>query len=307
MKRAQGPSGRDDVRAIPPDELPRFGKKNWREIDLKRLGIAGAVRLSIVRIDSVLSRLKPHCHPGCVEIILCLRGENLKCIHKGREDVLRPGEAFVAFPDERHCILEEPKGRFTYSLLFRMKDAKGLFGFTSQEAKGLLKRIRGAGRPIVAVPQSLQGVFQAIFKAHDNQDMDRLERKMRIRHLLDSILFALVESCEKGVRATVVRDVEIRTIADQMTERPLCNYPLEQVCRRIGVSKTGFIARFKRVTGLPPHAYLLKCRVDLAKKKLQEGRKLASVAHELGFSSLPHFTKVFREIAGVPPTQWRAY
>ena len=307
MKRVYNPSVRDDIRTIPQDELPRFGKKNWREIDLKSLGIAGAERLSIVRIDSVLSRLKPHRHSGCVEIILCLRGENLRCIHKDKEDVLRPGEVFIAFPDERHCILEGPKGRFTYSLLFRMKDPKGLFGFTSQEANSILKRMRGAGRSIVAVPQSLQGVFQTIFKVYDNPDVDRLERKMRIRHLLDSILVVLVESCEKGVRATVVRDAEIRTIADQMMERPLGNYPLEEVCKRIGVSKTGFIARFKRVTGLPPHAYLLKCRVDLAKKKLQEGRKLASVAHELGFSSLPHFTKVFREITGVPPTQWRSY
>lgn len=306
MKRVHDPSERDDIRAIPPDELPRFGKKNWREIDLKSLGIAGAEQASVVRLDSVFRRRKPHRHPGCVEIILCLRGENLQCVHKGREDVLRPGEVFIAFPDERHCILEGPKGRFTYSLLFRMKDAKGLFGFTSQEANGLLRRIRGTGRPIVAVPQSLQGVFQAIFKVYDNLDMDRVERKMRIRHLLDSILFALVESCEKGVRATVVRDAEIKAIADQMMERPLGNYPLDQVCKRIGVSKTGFISRFKRVTGLPPHAYLLKCRVDLAKRKLQEGRKLASVAHELGFSSLPHFTKVFREITGVPPTQWRS-
>lgn len=307
MKRVPDSSELDDIRAIPPDELPRFGKKNWRVIDLKGLGIAGAEQASVVRLDSVFSRRNPHRHPGCVEIILCLRGENLRCLHKGREDVLRPGEAFIAFPDERHCILEGPKGRFTYSLLFRMKDSKGLFGFTGREANVLLKRIRDAGRPIVAVPQSLQGSFQAMFRVYDNPDMDRSERKMRIRHLLDSILFALVESCEKGVRATVVRDEEIKAIADQMMEKPLGNYPLEEVCKRIGVSKTGFIARFKRVTGLPPHAYLLKCRVDLAKRKIQEGRKLASVAHELGFSSLPHFSKVFREITGVPPTQWQSY
>ena len=307
MKRVPDSSKLDDIRAIPPDELPRFGKKNWRVIALKGLGIAGAEQASVVRLDSLFSRRKPHRHPGCVEIILCLRGENLRCLHKGREDVLRPGEAFIAFPDERHCILEGPKGRFTYSLLFRMKDSRGLFGLTGREANVLLKRIRDAGRPIVAVPQSLQGVFQTIFRVYDNPDMERSERKMRIRHLLDSILFALVESCEKGVRATVVRDEEIKAIADQMMEKPLGNYPLEEVCKRIGVSKTGFIARFKRVTGLPPHAYLLKCRVDLAKRKLQEGRKLASVAHELGFSSLPHFTKVFREITGVPPTQWRSY
>ena len=307
MKRVPDSSKLDDIRAIPPDELPRFGKKNWRVIALKGLGIAGAEQASVVRLDSVFSRRKPHRHPGCVEIILCLRGENLRCLHKGREDVLRPGEAFIAFPDERHCILEGPKGRFTYSLLFRMKDSKGLFGFTGREANVLLKRIRDAGRPIIAVPQSLQGVFQTIFRVYDNPDMDRSERKMRIRHLLDSILFALVESCEKGVRATVVRDEEIRAVADQMMEKPLGNYPLEEVCKRIGVSKTGFIARFKRVTGLPPHAYLLKCRVDLAKRKLQEGRKLASVAQELGFSSLPHFSKVFREITGVPPTQWQSY
>ena len=286
------------------EELPRFNRKNWREIDLGRLGIAGAGKVGICRIDAKLSRQQAHVHPGCIEFVLCFRGENMKCLHGGTEDMLRSGELFVAFPDEPHCIVDSPKGRFTYSLLFSADCRKGLFGFAPPEARALVKRLREAPARIFSVPLSVLNDFRRLISLYDDGGLGRLDRRMRMRLVLDSILLAVCDACDRGVRATVVRDPQVQALVDEIAQAPVQKRTLAEMCRRVGASRAGLVLRFKRLAGLPPHAYQLKCRISLAQRMMSGGRTLASIAHELGFSSLSHFSKAFRDVTGVPPTQW---
>jgi AraC-like DNA-binding protein len=64
------------------------------------------------------------------------------------------------------------------------------------------------------------------------------------------------------------------------------------------------LIRFKRLTGLPPHAFLLERRIDCAKEMLASGMSVVSVAHRLGFSSSQHFSGQFKAITGMSPTGW---
>ena len=304
MRKPKSTWKEEDRRATPSEELSRVGHRNWRSIELSRFSIPGAERISIVRLDSCCKRRAAHTHPGCLEVILCLRGENLKCLHCGVEDTLRPGEVFLAFPDEPHCIVDVPKGRFTYSLLFRLDNPKGAFGFSGKELRHLVDGIRSRPLRIFAVPASLAGLYQSAVKICDDLSMNKVERTVRLRHVLDAILLELSAASVRGVRALRTSDTEVCAIVNQMERNPVAEYPLDALCKSRNMSKSGFIARFKRHTGLTPHAFLLKCRVDLAKKKMKRGRSLTAVAQELGFSSLTHFTTVFRSIEGMTPREW---
>lgn len=304
MRKPENTWKEEDSRTTPHEELSRVGLRNWRSIALSKFSILGAERMSIVRLNSLCKRRAVHTHSGCLEAILCLRGENLKCLHCGVEDTLRPGEVFVAFPDEPHCIVNGPKGRFTYSLLFRLDNPEGAFGFSGKEFKYLVGGIRSRPTRIFAVSSSLAGLYQAVVKICDDSSMNKTERTIRLRHVLDAILLELSEASARGVRAVRTRDAEVCAIVSQMERNPVVEYSLDALCKSRDMSKSGFIARFKYHTGLTPHAFLLKCRVDLAKKKMKKGRNLTSVAQELGFSSLTHFTTVFRSIEGMSPREW---
>lgn len=281
-----------------------LGSRNWREVRLDGLGVPGADVISIVRINSRISDRREHVHRGRVELIHCIRGEMLKCSRGGAIDTLSPGEVLVAFPRERHCVLDGPKGRFTYTLRFRLpRRGEGLFGLSSAEARLLVERLRSARR-IFAVPPTVAQRFQTILRVWDNAGMDGTERTIRIRHALDSILLAVCDAAARGVRATKPYYSGIAAVVGEMRGNPLAAYPLDDLCRRTGMSKPSFIAHFKSHTGSTPHAYLLKCRVDSAKKLLKGKRSVASIAQELGFSSPQHFTKAFRETTGVAPSRW---
>lgn len=73
-----------------------------------------------------------------------------------------------------------------------------------------------------------------------------------------------------------------------------------------GLSRGYFIRAFRETTGLTPHQWLMKQRVELARGLLANTRQpLADIATTCGFSDQSHFTRVFTQSAGMPPGTWR--
>ncbi|WP_371822063.1 helix-turn-helix domain-containing protein [Martelella soudanensis] len=74
-----------------------------------------------------------------------------------------------------------------------------------------------------------------------------------------------------------------------------------------GLSRMHFAAQFRAATGLRPHDYLLRCRVERAKSMLCEpGNRLVEIALNVGFQTQAHFTTVFKRFVGTTPARWRA-
>lgn len=76
---------------------------------------------------------------------------------------------------------------------------------------------------------------------------------------------------------------------------------LEQVtgCDRWQLSRD-----FRALLGTSPYRYLQYRRVDLAKRLLREGAKLADAAHGAGFADQSHFGRTFRKAVGLTPKEW---
>ncbi len=73
-----------------------------------------------------------------------------------------------------------------------------------------------------------------------------------------------------------------------------------------GLTRMHFAAQFKAATGLRPHEYLLRRRVERAQEMLvQTGMSVVDVALSVGFQSQSHFTVVFNRFVGRPPHAWR--
>ena len=60
-----------------------------------------------------------------------------------------------------------------------------------------------------------------------------------------------------------------------------------------------FAAQFRSATGLRPHEFLLRRRIDHAQRLLAEpGTRLVDVALSVGFQTQAHFTTVFKRFVG---------
>jgi AraC-like DNA-binding protein len=81
---------------------------------------------------------------------------------------------------------------------------------------------------------------------------------------------------------------------------------LADVASSAGLTRMHFAAQFRAATGLRPHEYLLRRRIERAQEMLvRTGMSLVDVALSVGFQTQAHFTSVFKRYVGQPPRAWR--
>ena len=72
------------------------------------------------------------------------------------------------------------------------------------------------------------------------------------------------------------------------------------------VSEAHFIRSFRAVFGETPHRYLQRRRVERSMFLLREtDRSVTEICFDVGFSSLGTFSRMFREIVGETPSDYR--
>jgi AraC family transcriptional regulator len=78
------------------------------------------------------------------------------------------------------------------------------------------------------------------------------------------------------------------------------------LARECGLSSSHFARAFSRTTGMPPHRWLMKRRVERAKHLLATGElELAQIALACGFVDQSHLNRVFTRFEGCAPGRWR--
>jgi AraC family transcriptional regulator len=74
----------------------------------------------------------------------------------------------------------------------------------------------------------------------------------------------------------------------------------------VELSEAHFSRGFKLAYGQPPHAYILRRRVELAAQLMLESRDpLSEIALRCGFHDQAHLSKQFRRLTGETPAAWR--
>jgi len=91
-----------------------------------------------------------------------------------------------------------------------------------------------------------------------------------------------------------------------ITEHQSEDLSLAQVAKAVNVSAFYFCKTFKKSTGMTFTDYLARVRVEKVKNLLLNPHKrISEAAYESGFQSLSQFNRVFRRVAGEPPTTYR--
>lgn len=81
---------------------------------------------------------------------------------------------------------------------------------------------------------------------------------------------------------------------------------LSELAQTAGMSPHYFCELFKQSTGLSPHQYVIRRKIELAKELLSDPRiRIIEASARTGFVDQSHFTKVFRRVVGVSPSEFR--
>ncbi|MDD5198816.1 MAG: AraC family transcriptional regulator [Terrimicrobiaceae bacterium] len=267
--------------------------------DLRPLGIPEVPMVGRYNYTNAHPCLVQHAHRGAMEICFLAKGTQIYRV--GRRDyVLRGGDMFVTFPDEKHSSGEAPQEKgVLYWILFTLprKPARFLNCQPVDTRKLVAQLLAIPHRHFAGVPL-LQTLLDEIMSAARSAG-DPL-RRVFINSKLVEFLLKFLECSRQQPKAALSRGINdlLRHIEAQI-EEPLT---VGELAERAALSVSRFKTRFKQEIGIPPAEYVLRCKISAAKKLLaQPGITVTDTAFRLSFSSSQYFATVFKRYTGQSP------
>jgi len=110
----------------------------------------------------------------------------------------------------------------------------------------------------------------------------------------------------KQLHLSPMADRVVGKVLRLLHAEPEADWTLEEIAKRVPLSRAAVSARFSRLVGMPPMKYLTHLRLGIAFDKLSSGGVgVSAVASSVGFSSESAFRRAFKEIYGVSPSALR--
>lgn len=98
----------------------------------------------------------------------------------------------------------------------------------------------------------------------------------------------------------------MKKLISRFKENPHARMSVSEMVRTVGLSESWFASAFKGTTNKTPLQWQLHWRISRAQNMLLEGNlTVADIATELGFYDQAHFTRVFGQVVGDTPANWR--
>lgn len=96
-------------------------------------------------------------------------------------------------------------------------------------------------------------------------------------------------------------------LASRLLIHDLCAvFPVADLARLCGLSRSYFTRAFKVSLGLPPHHWLMNYRIQRAEEMLERTNdSISSIALNCGFADQSHLTRIFHAEVGSSPAAWR--
>jgi transcriptional regulator GlxA family with amidase domain len=130
-----------------------------------------------------------------------------------------------------------------------------------------------------------------------------LSATLTLGHLMGCI-YSESERNSGTAPTTVMRIRSVAAYMRQHLERPV---RLDELARMANLSVSHFSAIFRKEFGFSPLDYLIRTRIRRACELLDTtGSSLKEIAEAVGFSDPLYFSRVFRTIHGVSPSQYRS-
>ncbi|MGA9771560.1 MAG: AraC family transcriptional regulator [Blastocatellia bacterium] len=131
--------------------------------------------------------------------------------------------------------------------------------------------------------ESLANVLAVHLLRHYTRDGDRL------RTVMGGLSGRKLSMVTEFIEDNIERDLAITEIADA-----------------VDLSPFHFARSFKQATGVSPHQYLIKSRIERAKSMLAKSElPIVEVGFRVGFKNQSHFTTLFRKMTHLTPKAYR--
>lgn len=228
---------------------------------------------------------------------------------------LGPGQCCLHAPNAFHTIRTNPASRASLFVISFHSDCAQLRSLSRRplmlntECRRLIRRMLIEARefcgPVLDISNqySLRPVPDA---PYGSGQLITLNLELLLLLLLRS---ALEESDSAHKRAPITEEQDMQsTVAAAeafMRSHLDGSIRLDDICRNIGVSATTLKRLFRQCLNVSVMEHYQGLRLKEACRHLRTGRvNISQVAYELGYSSLPAFSRQFKQVLGITPREY---
>jgi AraC-like DNA-binding protein len=241
------------------------------------------------------ARFQRDSHPGH-ELIFCLRGHGRLAVG-GTEHLVPPGSVAWVNCHHPHAYWPDPADPWEHLWL----------RFEGPQVDAAWRLLQEGGGPLVSglEIQSVRRSFAELFRLLDRRPPDLAPRVHGEVARLLSLLFAA--RLRTGTPApTPELPPGLRRAVQRMRLYHHLPLRIRELARIAGMSESHFIRSFRRHLGTSPIDWLRRERYQQARRRLSEtDDSMKQVARQCGWGDQFQFSKDFRRLAGVTPTEFR--
>jgi AraC-like DNA-binding protein len=275
-------------------------------------GTALSESISVTEIYTVLSPDLTLHYPGhgeshpFPEIIALTKGEHTLLIDKERY-TLREGQMLIYAPGAFHESSDVRPTRAEAQILTFACASARLFSLCNRVIT-LTPAQRTALDAIIS-----QGV--QCFKGRAPDDTVRgmvlcegvtEDTLSRLRKQIELFLIDVAEcNATERTKKEVRRDAELAAVTDFLSRNVSSPLTLSQIALGCSMSVSKLKLLFRERLGSGPIDYLIRLRIDRARELIRTGEyTLTEIAERVGFSSLHYFSRAFKRITGLSPSEY---
>jgi AraC-like DNA-binding protein len=269
---------------------------------LARRGVPHATFLGRYNYTKAHPALSEHAHGNALEICFLVKGRQTYRVG-GRNYRLRGGDVFLTFPNEVHSTDEAPQEKGAlYWLILRLPRPGELFlGLPRTQGRAVLRGLLEIPSHHFSGSPQMKEHLDAITVLHEQPPtpLGAVQLSNRVHAFLLEVI-----RCSR--RPAAPRHDSFQPILDEIARHPEETPRVPELAAKAGLSVARFSARFKRETGVPPAEYILRMKIEEARRRLERGtHSVTQIAYDLGFSSSQYFATAFKRLEGRTPGEAR--
>jgi AraC-like DNA-binding protein len=248
-------------------------------------------------------------HPGSVELCLNLEGDGT--IQTAQQKVELPPRTLVFYYQGQPALQALRHGHQRHRFITLEFAPEFLVQHFGQQANDLHPLVRAVVRgeavgANVAVPEPIgMGLLQlveSLRRCPVFKPAQEIWFRCKALELASQLFFSPAGGellCTRAQRASRERVERARVILKAQMQNPPS---LEELGKEVGCSPFYLSRQFSQETGMTIQQYVQQVRMERAAELLRTGRcNVTEAALEVGYSSLSHFSTVFRETFGCCP------
>ncbi|MNO21298.1 HTH-type transcriptional activator Btr [compost metagenome] len=156
----------------------------------------------------------------------------------------------------------------------------------------------------IKVKYMVDGLLQAQEDLQGLSEEEAEAQHFRNRIMLERILSFYMYESRLGEERRA-SDAQIERSVQYLEEHYMLKLMLPMLAERAGLSTSHYSVLFKERTGMTLGRYLKRLRIEKAKQLFAQGETSAKkAAQSVGFVDYFHFSRTFKEITGMSPTEY---